>query len=96
MSDMSQNEQIQLLRQEVKMVGRDIEEIKLAITGDTKLGLKGFVKRMDFNESDILSLKKWRDAINMKVAYTAGIVSGITFGGLEGLKMLVEALKHHP
>jgi len=90
------SEQMELLRKDVRSVARDVEEIKTAITGNTKLGILGFVKRMELNEGDIVSLKKWRDNITLKVAYTAGIVAGLTFGGLEGLKKLLSIVNHAP
>lgn len=73
---------------ELKRQSRDLEEIKMSVSGSTKLGIKGLAKRMEIIES-------WRDNINLKVAYTAGIVSGATFGGLEGIKFVYESLRHH-
>lgn len=80
--------EIEEIRKELKLIRHTTDEINLAVTGDTKLGIKGLGKRTT-------SLEEWRDKLNVKVAYTAGIVSGITFGGLEGVKALVSALKHH-
>lgn|SRR6185312_12920218 len=85
----------QLILDELKRQSKDLEEIKMSISGNTRLGIKGLVKRLDAQESDIESLKSWRTNINLKVAYTAGIVSGVTFGGLEGIKAIVSAIKHH-
>lgn len=87
---------VKLIVSELKQQSRDLEEIKTAITGNTKLGIQGLVKRLDVQELDIERLKKWRDNINLRVAYTAGIVSGITFGGLEGIKALIKAIEHKP
>lgn len=86
---------LHLVHTELRAVGRDVEEIKTAITGNTKLGIQGLVKRIDGNESDIAALKKWRDNINLRVAYTSGLVSGVAFGILEGAKELLKTLLNH-
>lgn len=65
-----------------------MQEIKLAVSGDTGLGIEGLGKR-------VTSLEKWRTKFNLKVASFSGIAAGLTFGGLEGIKALIEALKHH-
>lgn len=79
---------IKAIMDELRRQTRDLEEIKMSVSGSTKLGIKGLAKRMEVLES-------WKDNITLRVAYTSGLVSGITFGGLEGIKALIESLKHH-
>ncbi len=79
---------IKAIMEELRRQTRDLEEIKMSVSGSTKLGIKGLAKRMEVLES-------WKDNINLRVAYTSGVVSGLTFGGLEGVKALFSAIKHH-
>lgn len=83
------SEQNPKLLEEIRKLREDISEIRMAVAGDTKLGIEGLPKR-------IKKLENWRHSIDMRVAYTAGVVSALSFGGLEGLKMIVDHLLHHP
>lgn len=74
---------------------RDVEEIKLAVTGDSSLGMEGLAKRVQKAESGIAEFKSWRNKLNLKVAYTAGAVSGLTFWCSEGIKAAVIAIFQH-
>ena len=79
----------QKILDELRVVRDDVAEIRLAVTGDTRLGIEGLPKR-------IKKLESWRHSINIRVAYTAGVVSALSLGGLEGIKMVVNLLMHHP
>lgn len=68
---------------------RDLQEIKMCVSGDTHLGIPGLAKRVD-------SLEKWRSKFTLKVAGLAGLAGGLTFGTSEGIKTLVEILRHKP
>ena len=91
-----QDNAFQELRGEIRAVAKDVEEIKMAVSGDTHLGIDGIVKRVSRNEAEIQSFKKWRNQIHLKVAYTTGIVTGLTFLGGEGVKALIELFTHKP
>ena len=92
---MSYNGNDEMILRDLRQLSRELEEIKMSITGNTKLGIKGIAKRLDGQDVDLESLKSWRANINLKVAYTAGIVSGMTFGSLEGLKAILELVAKH-
>ena len=82
-------DEISLTRDEIRAARKDLDEIRLAVTGDSKLGIDGIPKR-------IKRLETWRNTINLRVAYTAGAVSAISFTGLEGLKKVLGLLIHKP
>lgn len=89
------DEKITSILEVLKQQSRDLEEIKTALTGNTRLGIEGIVKRLDRQRDDIEMLKAWKNNITVRVATVAGFMGGVTGGGIEGLKYLFELLKHH-
>lgn len=79
----------------LKGQNKDLEEIKIAVTGNTKLGIRGIVKQLEMHELEISALKAWKNNITNRVATVSGLVGGATFGVLEGFKWIVETFKHH-
>jgi hypothetical protein len=68
---------------------RKLEVIEICVSGDTSIGIPGLSKRVD-------SLEKWRNKFTLKVATLAGVAGGLTFGTSEGIKAVIELLKHKP
>lgn len=77
MSQLISNDEFQELRQ-------DVSEIKKAVIGDTKWGTIGLIRRVE-------KLEGWRDNINLRVAFTSGVViSAVELG-----KMAIEYFTGH-
>jgi len=70
---------------ELQELFNDVKEIRRAVVGETKWGEKGLIKRVE-------SIESWKNNINLKVAWTSGLV----VGAIECAKYGLELLKHKP
>lgn len=61
-------ESIGRIEKNVKLGSDDLHEVKQAVIGDSKIGLRGLVKDME-------SIKSWRAQVDLRVA---GIAGGVT------------------
>lgn len=81
----------------LRELSRELGEVKMSIQGDTKLGIIGIVKRQDSQERDLDDLKKWRNGLNMRIAFISGFCGAVSFGGLEGVRALFHLISTaHP
>lgn len=68
---------------DVHELKRDVSEVKLAVSGDSDLGVKGLAKRVNM-------LELWRDRINLRVAYASGAGAAIVLGVKAGIEYLIQ------
>jgi len=59
---------ISRIEKNLKLSSDDLHELKQAVIGDTKIGLRGLVKDME-------SIKSWKAQVDLRVA---GIAGGVT------------------
>lgn len=73
-----------ITKEEFQELRSDVIEIKKAVIGDTKWGTIGLIKRVE-------QLESWKTNINLKVAFTSGIV----VGAIELCKFGLEYFTNH-
>lgn len=64
-----------------KQVLSDLEEIKRAVIGETRLGNEGLVRRVQ-------KLENWRSSVNMRAAFYSGVGATIVFVVKAGIEYL--------
>lgn len=68
--------------EELKQLVQDVREIKLAVTGDTSLGIPGLGKR-------VTMLENWKNQITFKIAFSSGVGAALVFGAKAGIEYLI-------
>lgn len=61
----------------IRELSRSIEQLTESIAGNTKLGIEGMVKAQRRQDVDILELQKWRQKMQMKIAFYSGIATTV-------------------
>jgi hypothetical protein len=89
------NDILEQLRRQLRDQSRDLQEIKLAIVGDTKLGMDGIAKRITKAELRVAKLEDWRNKFTLKVVTVSALAGGMTFGTSEGIKAVIQEIFKH-
>lgn len=79
---------------EIRSIKRSIEVIETAITGDSKLGIEGIVKRQNKMELQVADLVEWKRRFTYNFVKGAVMLNGLVFGIIEGTIKVLEMLHH--